>query len=162
MREATSAVTANQQDDDSLPAALTAQLFLRRTGNWTRWLQRHWSEIDIIEAFCSVEWIAGRPRLHAQVCVTLGHVMPSDVRVELLPAGPLSAAHPLSSGRAMFSVAVQSHGRYWFAVNAPAEMQDVEREWIVRISPSRPADPSIVPIVQSLDMVPAGTRQRTA
>jgi hypothetical protein len=147
---------------ETLPAALTAQLLLRRTGNWSRWLRRHWGEIDVLEAFCSLESIAGRPRLHAQVCITLGHVLPCDLRVELLPAGPLADGHPLSRGRAMFSVAVQSHGRYWFAVNAPAEGEDAERDWVVRISPSRPTDPEIQPIVRRLKMVPAGTRRRSA
>ncbi len=160
MRKATAA--AMTIDEGNLPAALTAQLLLRRTGNWTRWLRLHWSEIDIMDAFCSMEWIAGRPRLHAQVCLTLGHVLPYDIRVELLPAGPLADAHPLSRGRAMFSVAVQSHGRCWFAVNAPADMDDAEREWVVRISPSRPTDPDIAAIVRRLDLVPAGTRKRSA
>ena len=157
-----SPMTIADADDESLPAALTAQLMLRRTGNWARWLRRHWSEITILDAVCSLESIAGRPRLHAQVCVTLGHILPADVRVELLPAEPLTDGSPLARGRAMFSVAVQQNGRYWFAVNASADPEDDQREWVVRISPSRvDLAAGIAPVLRSLDVVPAGTSRHS-
>jgi hypothetical protein len=149
-------------DDEALPASLTAQLMLRRTENWARWLRRHWSEITILDAVCSLEWVVGRPRLHAQVCVTLGHILPADVRVEFLPAEALSDGNRLVRGRAMFSVAVQQNGRYWFAVNAPADPNDDQREWVVRISPSRAeVAAGIAPVLRSLDVVPAGASRHS-
>jgi hypothetical protein len=152
------AMSRHEELEECIPAALTAQLLLRRTGNWARWLARHWSEIDIWDAVYSSESIAGRPRLHAQVCVTLGHILPADIRVELLPATPLPEGHPLARGRAMFSVSVQHNGMYWFAVNTSADPTDAEREWVVRISPSRPVQTAEVqPVVRTLDVVPAGT-----
>lgn len=148
-------------EDETLPASLTAQLLLRRTGNWTRWLHRHWSEISILHAVCSEEPVAGRPRLHAQVCVTLGHFTPADVRVELIPAEPLPPDHPLFDGRSMFGVSVDDNGRRWFAVNTRAASGDAERDWMVRISPSRPVrGVEIHPVTRLLERVPAGTRRR--
>jgi hypothetical protein len=153
-----SSMTMVGGNDENLPAGLTAQLFLRRTGNWARWLRRHWSEVAIVDAVWSIESITGRPRLHAQVCVTLGHVLPADIRVELLPAQPLPAAHRLAHGRAMFSVTTRNNGSQWFAVNAPATPEDAEREWIVRISPSHAkAVPEIAAIERKLEVVPSGT-----
>ena len=155
------ALSLRDEQEECFPAALTAQLLLRRTGNWTRWLSRHWDEITVQDGVCSLETIAGRPRLHAQLCVTLGHILPADVRIELLPAAPLTGEHPLARGRAMFSVAVQHGGRYWFAVNAAADPEDDQREWIVRISPSRAeAATQVAPIVRALDLVPDAKQRR--
>ena len=145
-------------EEEKLPSALTAQLLLRRTGNWSRWISRHWGEIAVEDAVYALESIAGRSRLHAQVCVTLGHVLPADIRVELVPAGPLPEGHPLAHGRAMFSVAVLQNGRYWFAVNTSADPADADRSWMVRILPARPAvTGEVQPVARTLDAVPAGT-----
>ena len=135
---------------------------LHRLENWGRWVLRHWREVQIDDGVFSSEQIAGRPRLHAEACISLGTLLPSDVRVELVPADPLPEGHPLWHGKAMFSVAALHNGRYWFAVNASADPADGERLWTVRVRPARPLIGfSEMPVVErSLDQVPAGTPRR--
>lgn len=134
-----------------------------QTENWERWARRHWREVMIYHGVCTHAWISGRPRLHAKVCLSLGHLRPADIRVELLPVAPLPDGHPLSAGRPMFSIGALPEGRYLFGVNARAEAADSEREWLVRICPSRTFVAQEIPtLVRLLDRVPAGTPRRRA
>jgi hypothetical protein len=129
--------------------------------NWARWARRHWREIMISHGVCSLEWISSQPRLHAKVCLSLGHLLPADIRVVLLPVKSLPDGHPLSSGRPMFSIGAPTSGCYWFGVNARADAADSERKWLIRICPSRTFALQEIPaLVQELEMIPSNTLRR--
>lgn len=133
-----------------------------RHENWAAWLLSHWEEVGIVDGVRSLEWVAGRPRLHAEVSVVLGSLLPGDVRVELLPLEPLPDDHPLAHGRVMMRTARLRHERYWFALNTPAEPEDGERRWIVRVRPARSlvGIGDVAPVDLELDPVLAGSSRR--
>lgn len=163
MLELTAAPTVPKTRPDPVPPVpLLSRLMLNRHENWARWVLRHWSEVAVLDGVESLEWIAGRPRLHAEVCLTLGTLQPADVRVELVPAEPLPDGHPLWHGRAMLSVACLQNGRCWFAVNAAADPDDAVRTWKVRVRPLRPltGTADVSPLEYELEPVPAGTPRR--
>ena len=129
--------------------------------NWAQWARHHWREVVISQAVCSLDWISSQPRLHARVCLSLGHLLPADIRVVLLPIEPLPANHPLAAGRPMFSIGAPTGGCHRFGVNARADAADSERRWLVRICPSRTFALQELPVlVQELEMISSNTVKR--
>ena len=143
------------------PEPQTLERLSPQIENWAQWARHHWGEVIISQGVCSLEWISSQPRLHARVCLSLGHLLPSDIRVVLLPSRPLPECHPLSAGRPMLSIGTPTSGCYWFGVNARADATDSERKWLVRICPSRTFALQEIPVlVQELEMIPSNTVKR--
>lgn len=125
-----------EKSDQRIPGTPNARTAQGRAETWARWVAMHWPEVRIVEASMALTRIAGHPRLHAIVSITLGHLLPADVHVEALP--------DYGSGRiTLFSAAALRNGRYRYVTNAAAAEGDAHRSWTIRISPAREMPPGV-------------------